>query len=535
MIARKSLIITASQFFARFIGLIGLVLLAKLWGGFAADALGIIGFALSFLALFSFLADMGFNKTHVKRISEGKDLGTCLGTYATIKLILISIMVAAIIIAIFIWKNVLHRQFYDATTESVIYVFILYYMFLNLHQIATVTFEGTREIGKMETAKSFENLVKVPLMLLIALAGVLIIGKKTIAPMIPWPDIFQPVQQFLALHALGALAMTYVLGVVAVFLIGFYFLRRYPWKKPTRPMLNVYLLFAFPLMFTGIMSIVSANIDKIMIGYFWTSKEVGYYFGVQQFSQSITIIPAAVSTILFPTMSQYFISKDFQKIHSVLLSAQRYISLILVPVVVVILVFAHPMINIFLNSAFLPATSVLLLYAIIALFSALSMPYSSLLTAMNRPDISAKIGFVTCIITISLSFLFIPKNGLLSPFGINGITGAAVATFISSIIGFVGLLLTVKKIASISFLQRHIPLHIFSGIIIAGILYGLNTIIPVVRWYELLGVSFIALAIYLLILFILREFTKEDLMFFLNLVYPRETLRYLKSELIKQK
>ena len=46
MIARKSLLIVTSHFLIQFIGWIGLVVLAKLWGGFAPHALGIIGFAM---------------------------------------------------------------------------------------------------------------------------------------------------------------------------------------------------------------------------------------------------------------------------------------------------------------------------------------------------------------------------------------------------------------------------------------------------------------------------------------------------------
>ncbi|MCK5459478.1 MAG: flippase, partial [Thermoplasmatales archaeon] len=87
MIARKSFLIVSSQFFARFLGWIGLFILAKLWGDYAPVALGYIGFAMAFLTLFHLVAKFGFLEAHVKRISEGKDLGTCIGTYAAIKIL----------------------------------------------------------------------------------------------------------------------------------------------------------------------------------------------------------------------------------------------------------------------------------------------------------------------------------------------------------------------------------------------------------------------------------------------------------------
>ena len=167
MIARKSFLIVSSQFFIRFLGWIGLIVLAKLWGDFAPEALGIIGFAVAFIALFSIVADLGFGPAHVKRVSEGRDLGTCIGTFAAIKLVLTSIMVSVVFTAIFIWKYVFHSGFSDATTESVVIVFIIYYIFTNLQMIATTTFGGRREIAKREIARSFEGIIKIPLFILV--------------------------------------------------------------------------------------------------------------------------------------------------------------------------------------------------------------------------------------------------------------------------------------------------------------------------------------------------------------------------------
>ena len=142
MIARKSFLIVISNFIVQIIGWIGLVVLAKLWGDFAPQALGTIGFAMSFLALFNIIADLGFSKAHIKRVSEGKDLGSCIGTFAAIKICLTGLMVTVVFVAIFIWKHVMQEGFYDATTESIIYVFLIYYAFSNLASIASVTFIG---------------------------------------------------------------------------------------------------------------------------------------------------------------------------------------------------------------------------------------------------------------------------------------------------------------------------------------------------------------------------------------------------------
>jgi len=532
MIARKSFLIITSQFFTRFIGWIGLIVLAKLWGAFAPEALGIIGFAMAFLALFSYLANLGFGQAHVKRVSEGKDLGTCIGTYATIKILLTVLMVTVVFATIFIWKNVFKGGFSDATTESVIIVFIVYYIFLNLRQIATYTFEGRKEIAKRQIAGLFES-VKTPFMILVALAGVSIIGVG-ISPAVNWPQSLQPFQRFLADHAIGSLAMTYVFAMMAAFFVGMWFLRKYPWKKPNWELFKSYFSFALPIMLISFIGVISLNVDKIMIGYFWTSTEVGYYFTVQQVLQVIMILYLAVGTVLFPTFSEYHSNKDFEKIKQTARLAERYISMVMIPPIVILIVFVTPVIEIMLTAAFLPAASVLITLTIYTYIFSLNRSYSSLIIGMNRPDIGAKIGICMFATNISLNYLFIPKWGLLSSFGINGPTGAAIATVISCLVGFFGLRIAAKKMIGIKLLQSHSPRHIIAGLVMGCILYFLafrTPFFPAISWYILLIFALLGLAIYLGILFVLKEFKKQDLDFFLNILHPKEMAKYVSSEL----
>ena len=532
MIARKSFLIVTSQFFTRFLGWIGLVILAKLWGDFAPDALGIIGFAISFLAIFNILADLGFSRAHIKRISEGKALGTCIGTFATIKLLLLGLMITVVLFWIFIWKNIFHGGFSDATTESVIIVFVFYYIFTNLHLIATATFEGRKEIAKRQIAQMFEG-VKTPLVILVALAGVSLVGVG-ISPAVKWPLFLQPLQQFLADHAVGSLAMTYVFAVMAAFFVGMWFLRKYPIKRPSWSLFKSYFSFALPIMLFSVIGIVSVNIDKIMIGYYWTSTEVGYYFTVQQILQLVMILYMAVSTVLFPTFSEYHSSKNFGEIRKITRLAERYISMIIIPPIVVIIILVNPVINIMLSSAFLPAAPVLIILAIFTLIYSLNVPYRTLIIGVNRPGIAAKLGVMICITNISLNYLFIPKWGLLSSYGISGPTGAAIATVVSILVGFIGARIVVKKITGMKILQSHTPRHIIAGVIMALVIYLLafrTPFFPDIGWYYLLMFAGLGLAIYLGILFVLKEFKKQDLDFFLNILHPKEMIRYVSSEL----
>ena len=80
------------------IGWIALLFVARNMG---ASALGEFSYAMSLIGGFTFLAFFGFRMAHVKRISEGIDLGKGIGTFLSIRLFLISLMLA--VFAIFYW------------------------------------------------------------------------------------------------------------------------------------------------------------------------------------------------------------------------------------------------------------------------------------------------------------------------------------------------------------------------------------------------------------------------------------------------
>jgi len=446
-------------------------------------------------------------------------------------MLLTGLMVTIVFVSIFIWKNVFQGGFVDATTESMIFVFLIYYIFSNLLSISTVTFTGTRETVKREIPSVFGRIVKLPLVILVALAGVSI---ASISPIVAWPSFLQPLQNFIAHHAAGSLAITYVINMMVASYIGIWFLRKYPWKKPSWELFKSYFSFALPIMLLSFISVISINIDKIMIGYFWTSVEVGYYFVMQQILQIIMVLYIAVNTVLFPALSEYHSYKNFEKINATTHLAERYISMVMIPPIVVIIIFAKPVIEIMLSGAFLPAASVLVTLAIYAFILGLGTSYVSLIGGVNRPGIIAKIGGAICVTNITLNYLFIPKWGLLSSFEITGPTGAAIATVLSCLVGFFGMRIAAKKLTGIKLLQSHTPRHIIAGLVMSVVLYFLSfrtSFFPVIHWYHLLMFAGLGLAVYLGALTLLKEFNKKDFDFFLDILHPKEMLKYVSSEL----
>ena len=515
MVTRKSFIIVISTFSTYILGMMGVMALAKIWGAESVAALGAVSFAISAVSIFSIFSRFGFTAAHIKRVSEGEDLGTCIGTYATIELGLVGVMLCVI----FIWKMLLNQSFTDATTESVFAVAIVFVVFDNLKSIPINTFTGLQQAAKRQISLTFENISKLPLLILVAI----------FASGMAVPSFIQPFQRFVADHSTGSLAAAYVIGMATTFFIGLLLMRKYPIKRPSWDMLKSYFTFAFPLAFSSVLAVLSMHIDKVMIGFFWTSTEVGYYFVVQRITGIITVFPMAIGTILFPTISKEHALKKLDKIRNTVKLSERYISMIMVPPVMFTIIFSNQLIQILLDDAYLPGATVLMILSVWVFIMGLSMPYTSLIMGMNKPKLQASIAIVTCIINVFLNFLMVPNTGILSGFGIYGPDGAAVATVFSSLFLLASSRIISVRLTNINTYQTHTMRHIFAGCIMASYLWGISSYVTM-HWYHLIIFAGSGLCIYILVLWTVSEFKREDLDFYLDILNPKKLLKEAKGD-----
>ena len=108
--SRKIALLFGAENINAIIGWIALLFVARKMG---AEVLGEFSYAMSLVGGFTFLAFFGFRMAHVKRISEGLDLGKCIGTFLSIRLFLISFMLFVFALFYWIWTVLLEKEFYD--------------------------------------------------------------------------------------------------------------------------------------------------------------------------------------------------------------------------------------------------------------------------------------------------------------------------------------------------------------------------------------------------------------------------------------
>jgi hypothetical protein len=114
-----------------------------------------------------------------------------------------------------------------------------------------------------------------------------------------------------------------------------------------------------------------------------------------------------------------------------------------------------------------------------------------------------------------------------------GAQGAAIAALASCVVGLLYVRLLSWKLMRVKGNPR-ILLHFLAAGVMAIVLYFINNIIIISRWYHLLGAAILGLGVYVCMLWLFREFTKEDLYFFLDILNMKKMYNYINKE-IKEK
>ena len=484
------------------IGWIALLLVARHMG---ASALGEFSYAMSLIGGFTFLAFFGFRMAHVKRISEGMDLGKCIGTFLSIRLFLISLMLAVFAIFYWYWTGYLGKQFYDIKTEGLLFVVLIYYIIFLLTGVLTATFSGLKQSAR----------VAIPRIIGTSMRSFLFIGTALMGWGILW------------------LAASELIGILIIAIISLWYFRDYPISKPDKDTFESYKSYAFPVAAASIFGILKKHVDKIFIGIFWTATDVGLYFGVQRIALFIGSMALAIEEMLLPSISKLHSNKSNNEIRSLVYDAEKYVAMVCIPVVAMTVVWSYEIIFVFISREFLPATRILQILVLASLIRVINRPWSVALRGSNRPDLTSAINIFSSIISVILMLFLVPKEiphlGLENLPGLGG-EGAAIAVLVSELIMAISL-----RFLCYSYLEMKPQISFFVqilfAIIVGLIMWQIQLNLDIDRWYELLFFSALGGLLYISFLATVGAFTLKDFHFFWNTIDPKAMTSYVNEEL----
>ncbi len=501
MLNRKTFLVYANRIVSGLTGALGLFFISRFMDNPTYNY-GVVMFAFSFVSVFTLISNF-FDQSHIKRFSGKEDEASCMGTYVTLNSLATALMVVFVFGAIWSWQNILGRGFESQLHRDAIYIMLLYWAIWSLCSIAKSTFIAKRELAKKE---------------------ILTFANQSI------PTIFII---YVAISGGGAieLTLTYLVGGLITALLGVFFLMDVEIKRPKFQLIKRYWDFGWPTFLNRVFNKFGNRVDVILVQLFWSSVNVGYYSAARRLSMITIGMASAIGTVLFPTISNLHADGDVEKIRSTVRGAMRYISMFSLPVIAFMIFFPDRIIHIIMSDKFLPAVPVVRILAFQGFIAAFFRPINNTIPGMDKPKLLMKVGILANGTNIGLNLILIPTSIFWIPLVGLGEIGAATATLTAAIISSILGYYYVDKMIGIK-IPTGTVYHIISAAVSGFLLYSLHQyVLPIDRYYHLIGYGSAMIGIYTGLLYLLGEFTKQDWDYIMDTIHPGEMWRYVKEEL----
>jgi O-antigen/teichoic acid export membrane protein len=359
-----------------------------------------------------------------------------------------------------------------------------------------------------------------PLIIILPLSAVLssvLISNKKIKEFVLSKNIIQSIIElgilligiYYALRISGIASALLISNLVMILIMCNYSRRLFNFKKGYDKSLISFSLSAF-LIF--IISDLMSKIDTIILSHFADIKEVALYNVATPTAQTILIVSTALLTVFLPTIAEKHAQK--QSIKTEYKKISHWILISSIPLTILLIFFSSKFIELFFGAKYLAASFPLSILAFSMLIFNLSRPAFNVLLMLQKTKILLKISIFVILSDIILNLLMIPLT--INNLGL-GIYGASIATSISFILLSVLIIFYARKNTKIPILDKKSFKIVLSAFLAALPLIVIKSLVSNQNLIEVITYLFLFGIIYLLLLFKLKCFDKEDKKIYLTI------------------
>lgn len=277
--------------------------------------------------------------------------------------------------------------------------------------------------------------------------------------------------------------------------------------------------FSYKTMFTGFLSILMIKIDRLMIGYFTSSSDVGIYSAAANLAINVTFFLTPFAMIFSPISVELFHKNNFAELNKAFKNVTRWLLIFTMPIFFIFSGYAPELLMLFGKDYSIGAV-VLILISFAELINVSTGPVGILLKMSGHQGKDMAISVLVLVINSLLNFIMIPIYGMI---------GAAIATGIAIIVTHSLRLYLVWKLLKIFPYDLSILRTLFSFIIIFAMFYFFAVYLSPSLNVKI-GVGVLCMIIYVSIFMISKK--DEDDVFILN-SFKNRFLNKKKSSKIK--
>lgn len=260
-----------------------------------------------------------------------------------------------------------------------------------------------------------------------------------------------------------SLALAYMTGSAVGLLVVLYLVKKYirtVFKFFRKDLVKRIIIAGWPIGFSAIFGGLLVNIDTVMIGWFLSAEQVGYYSAAQKPIAFLYLLPAFIVGGLLPVMAR-FARDNKDKFRDVMERGLSMTILIAYPLVAGIFLNAQKIIEIVYGAEFISAALPMSILAVTLLVTFPGTIIMNAIFAFDRQKEMVPMWIIGSVLNVSLNFLLIPTLGLI---------GAALTSLITQILVVGTFYFKMQKINSFRVLKRIASILKATALLIVSIL-----------------------------------------------------------------
>lgn len=270
---------------------------------------------------------------------------------------------------------------------------------------------------------------------------------------------------------LGAIIST-VIAYIAALVLAIYFLYKLfgeEFRNSSHQLVSdrTLLTYSMPTAFAEFSGALITRVDRIFLGYFRTSAEVGVYQAAAQLSVIMASVLYAFNMILMPMISEQFHKKDMRQLEELFRVNTKWGIYSVVPLVLIIGFASEDIMVVLFGAEYLAGATALLILTVGQFINIATGATATILIMTGNQTRWFRLSMIMMFINLALNLLLIPKWGL---------NGAALVTSITISAQFIVGLIMIYRILHIWPYDRRYIKGIMSALIVCGALFIVGTI-----------------------------------------------------------
>jgi O-antigen/teichoic acid export membrane protein len=400
-ITKGAMVVFIGIFIGRFFGYITRIIMARFFG---ADAYGLFSLASAVLGIAATIALLGIPTGLSRYISfyiGKKDLERVWGTVISGLKITIPFGIVMGFFVFLFAEEISINFFKEVALTPLLQLFAIVIPLYVLLYILLASFRGFQN---MKYKVIIEDLLKPSSTLLLVLLFF-----------------------FLGYDIFGAV-IAYSIGYLISCVVGFYLLLKLlsvSGRLKSIQMGRELLSFSWPLIIAGYFWMVISWTDTVMLGIFWTVKDVGIYNVALPTAAMIFIVVDAFGYMFMPVISELYAKGKKVEIIQTHKSLLKWIFMINLSFFLVMVLFPDNVIGVLFGEGYIDASLPLVILAIGYMISILGALSGQGIVMIGKTKLSLIIVFIGSLSNLIINLVLIP------PFGM---VGAAVVTSISFVL-----------------------------------------------------------------------------------------------------